>query len=57
MTILWITIVFLFVAAVLAIVAYALYESTPFPHRTNPYRDGAGHHRPSPHLDDRHDFD
>jgi len=57
MTILWITIVFLFVAAVLAIVAYALYESTPFPHRTNRYRDGAGQHRPSPHLDDRHGFD
>jgi len=45
-------IVVVFVLAVLAIVAYAFIESTPFPHRKdNPYRDPRTHRRSeSPHL-------
>jgi hypothetical protein len=45
--------VFVFVVGVLAVVGYALYESTPLPRRANPYRDSlTGQRRfPSPHLE------
>ena len=52
MTIFLTIIVFLFVIGVLAVVGYALYEMTPLPRRSNPYRDVAGHRRwESPHLE------
>ena len=45
------TLVFVFVIGILALAAYALWESSPFPHRENPYRDETGHRRwESPHL-------
>jgi hypothetical protein len=50
-------VVFVFVAGVLALAAYALYECTPLAHRDNPYRDGAtGKHSESPHVDEFRDF-
>jgi hypothetical protein len=43
--------VFVVVFGLLALVAYVLYECSPLPHRTNPYRDDAGNRRwESPHL-------
>jgi hypothetical protein len=57
MTIVFTTVVFLFVAGVLALVAYALYECTPLAHRVNPYRAGAREPRhDSPHVDDFRDY-
>jgi hypothetical protein len=48
---------FVFVVGVLALVAYALYECTPFPHHDNPYRDSlTGKRRESPHVDEFRDF-
>ena len=46
-----ITLVFVVVIGILALAAYALWECSPFPQRTNPYRDETGHRRwESPHL-------
>lgn len=57
MTILFTTIVFLFVAGVLALAAYAVYECTPFAHRGNPYRaEAGGQHFESPHVDEFRDY-
>ncbi len=51
------TIGFVFVVGVLALVAYALYECTPLPHRSNPYRDhDSGRRFESPHVDDFRDY-
>jgi hypothetical protein len=51
--------VFVFVFGTIAVVGYALWACTPFPHRANPYRDSTGRRRwQSPHLDDpSHDLD
>ena len=60
MTIFLTVLVFVFVIGVLAIVGFALYESTPLPHRGNPYRDSlTGERRfSSPHLEKTpHDLD
>ncbi len=59
MTIFLTILVFVFVIGVLAVVGYALYESTPLPHRGNPYRDQTGKRRfSSPHLENTpHDPD
>jgi hypothetical protein len=57
-TIIFTTIVFVFVTGVLAIACYALYECTPFAHRDNPYRDRiTGRRRgESPHVDEFRDY-
>jgi hypothetical protein len=46
---------FAFVLATIGVVVYAIYECTPLPRRSNPYRDSlTGRRRwKSPHLDDR----
>lgn len=50
-------IVLVFVVGVLALVAYGLYECTPFAHHENPYRDSlTGKRRESPHVDQFRDF-
>jgi hypothetical protein len=53
MSTVFMAVVLIFVFGVLAIVGYALYECTPLPHRTNPYRDAETGKRlwSSPHLD------
>ena len=57
MTIVFTAIVFLFVAGVLALAAYAVFECTPFAHRVNSYRYGAGARRfESPHVDEVRDY-
>ncbi len=44
--------VFVFVVGVLAVVAYALFEVSPFAHHVNEYRDPrTGKRLESPHLD------
>jgi len=50
---LWVIIVFAFVIAVLAIVAFAIFECTPYAHDSDPYRDPTTGRRrwPSPRLD------
>jgi hypothetical protein len=50
---LWVIIVFAFVIAVLAIVAFAIFECTPYAHDSDPYRDATTGRRrwPSPRLD------
>jgi hypothetical protein len=56
-TVIFTAIGFLFVAGVLALVAYALYECTPIPHRTNPYRNhDTGRRVDSPHVDEFRDY-
>jgi hypothetical protein len=45
-------VVLAFVVTVLAVVAFAFFELTPFARRSNPFRDRTGHRRwESPHLD------
>jgi hypothetical protein len=53
MATLWVIVVFAFVLGVLAVVVFALFESTPYAHKTDPYRDPhTGKRRwDSPHLD------
>jgi predicted outer membrane lipoprotein len=53
MATLWVIIVFAFVVAVLAVVAFAIFESMPFEHRSDPFRDSTTGLRrwESPHLD------
>jgi hypothetical protein len=53
MGMLWVIVVFAFVIAVLAVVLFALFESTPYAHSTDPFRDPATGKRrwDSPHLD------
>jgi hypothetical protein len=50
---LWVIVVFAFVIAVLAVVAFALFESTPYAHSSDPFRDPVTGKRrwDSPHLD------
>jgi hypothetical protein len=50
---LFIVVVFAFVLAVLGVVAYALFELSPFAHHVDQFRDPrTGQRRwPSPHLD------
>ena len=56
-TIIFTAVVFVFVAGVLGLVAYGLYECTPFVHRENPYRDHSdGHRLESPHVDEYRDY-
>ena len=54
MTVFIIVIVLAFVIGTVAVVAFGLFEASPFPRRENPYRDPATHERrfESPHLDD-----
>jgi hypothetical protein len=47
-----VVIVIAFVVTVLAVVAFALFELTPFARSENPFRDATGKRRwESPHLD------
>jgi len=54
MTVFIIVIVLAFVIGTVAVVAFGLFEASPFPRRKNPYRDPVTHERrfESPHLDD-----
>jgi hypothetical protein len=51
MTALYTIIVFVFVVAVLATAAYALFELTPFASHKDRFRDAAGKRIESPRLD------
>jgi hypothetical protein len=59
MTVVWTLIVLAFVVGVLAVVAYGLYELSPFAHHADSYRDPrtGARQRQSPHLDSRDDFE
>jgi hypothetical protein len=59
MSTLWIVVTFAFVFGVLAVVAYALFELTPFARHTERFRDpGTGARRwESPHLETRDEFE
>ena len=52
-------IVLLFVVAVLAVVAYVLFELSPFARHADQYRDPKTHRRlgQSPHLETRDEFE
>ena len=48
----FLVVAFVFVLSVLALVAYSLFELSPFAHHADHYRDEAGARRfDSPHLD------
>jgi hypothetical protein len=59
MSTLWIIVSFVFVLAVLGVVAYALYELSPFAHHADHYRDPrTGRERwVSPHLETRDEYE
>jgi hypothetical protein len=59
MTVLWTLIVLTFVVGVLAVVAYGIYELSPFAHHSESYRDPSTGTRQwqSPHLDSRDEFE
>ena len=50
---LWVIVVFAFVVGTLAVIGFAIVESTSYAHRSNPYRDPTTGDRrwSSPHLD------
>jgi hypothetical protein len=58
MAVLWITLAMVFVLAVLAWVAYGLFEVSPFARHSDEFRDRRGKRRgDSPHLESRDDFE
>jgi hypothetical protein len=59
MSTLWISVTFVFVFAVLGVVAYALYEASPFARHVEEFRDlRSGRRRwESPHLETRDEFE
>jgi hypothetical protein len=59
MSILWIVVAFVFVFGVLAVVAYGLFELSPFARHVEPFRDPrTGRRRwESPHLETRDEFE
>jgi hypothetical protein len=59
MSTLWIIVAFVFVLAVLAVVAYTLFEASPFARHTEQFRDPrTGRRRgESPHLETRAEYE
>ncbi len=59
MSTLWIIVVLAFVVSVLAVVAYALFEMSPFAHHVDRFRDTRSGRRlwETPHLETRDEFE